>query len=526
MATQCADFFMQMITKHNDYGLKALYTISKILAGRSGQREMLFEILDVLNQQLGMSHGTVMLLSSDDKELIVEAISSAEASTSSKSASYLPGEGITGKVFETGVAQIVPRVSVEPQFRNRIHSHRINNLQEVSFICVPIILDSDVIGTLSVDMPHDDTLTLEKEKWLLSIVSSMIAYDAKNRRTAKLQRRTLEQENLRLRHALEDNLRPEKMIGNSSSMKGVYARIHQVADADTTVLVTGESGCGKELVAAAIHYASGRSKEPFVKVNCSALNEQLLESELFGHEKGSFTGASVKRIGRIEEAEGGTLFLDEIGDFSLNIQVKLLRVLQERQFERVGSNNSIRANVRIITATNRNLEQAISDGLFRQDLYYRINVFPIHLPPLRERKDDILLLANHFVEKLAGQMSKKVRRISTSAINMMLTYHWPGNVRELENCIEHAVLLSEDGVIYGRHLPATLQMPLTSNTARGSLKSCVNALERDMIIDALKRAGGRIAKASEELGITQRMTRYKIQNLEIDYNRLFKKKRS
>lgn len=516
---------MQMISKHNDYGLKALYTISKILAGRSGQREMLYEILDVLNQRLGMSHGTVMLLSTDDKELIVEAVSPSEAAASSKSARYRPGEGITGKVLQTGVARVVPCVSVEPEFRNRVHTHRIKSTDEVSFICVPIILDSDVIGTLSVDMPYNEALTLEKEKWLLSIVSSMVAYDAKNRRMAKLQQQSLQQENLRLRHALEDQLRPEKMIGNSSSMRSVYARINQVAEADTTVLVTGESGCGKELVAAAIHYASHRVKEPFVKINCSALNEQLLESELFGHEKGSFTGASVKRIGRIEEAEGGTLFLDEIADFSLSVQVKLLRVIQERQFERVGSNKSIRANVRIITATNRNLEKAISDGSFRQDLYYRINVFPIYLPPLRERKDDIVLLANHFVEKFAGLMHKNIRRISTSAINMMLAYHWPGNVRELENCIEHAVLLSDDGVIYGRHLPATLQMPLNGNIPKGSLKACVNALERDMIIDALKRVEGKIAKAAEELGITQRMVRYKIQNLDIDYNRLFKRQR-
>jgi Nif-specific regulatory protein len=514
-----------MVTKHNDYGLKALYTISKILAGRSGQREMLFEILDVLNQRLGMSHGTVMLLSTDDKELIVEAVSSSEAAASSKSARYRPGEGITGKVLQSGVAQIVPCVSTEPEFRNRVHSHRIKSSAEVSFICVPIILDSDVIGTLSVDMHYDETLTLEKEKWLLSIVSSMVSYDAKNRRMAKLQRQSLQQENSRLRHVLEDQLRPEKMIGNSSSMRSVYARINQVAEADTTVLVTGESGCGKELVAAAVHYASHRVNGPFVKINCSALNEQLLESELFGHEKGSFTGASDKRIGRIEEAEGGTLFLDEIGDFSLSVQVKLLRVMQERQFERVGSNKSIQANIRIITATNRNLEKAIADGSFRQDLYYRINVFPIYLPPLRERKDDIVLLANHFVEKFAGLMHKNIRRVSTSAINMMLTYHWPGNVRELENCIEHAVLLSDDGVIYGRHLPATLQMPITGNVPKGSLKACVNALERDMIIDALKRVEGKIAKAAEELGITQRMVRYKIQNLDIDYNRLFKRTR-
>ena len=221
-------------------------------------------------------------------------------------------------------------------------------------------------------------------------------------------------------------------------------KIHQVAASDTTVLIRGESGTGKELVASAIHYTSPRAKKPFVKVNCAALNENLLESELFGHEKGAFTGASVRRAGRLEEAEGGTLFLDEIGDFSPAIQVKLLRVLQEREFERVGSNQTLKANVRIIAATNQDLEARSSEGQFRQDLYYRINVFPIMLPPLRERKDDILLLADHFVAKYAKKMGKDVRRISTPAINMMLAYHWPGNVRELENCIEYAVLLSND----------------------------------------------------------------------------------
>ena len=253
-------------------------------------------------------------------------------------------------------------------------------------------------------------------------------------------------------------------------MRDVYSQIHQVATGDITVLIRGESGTGKELVAHAIHYSSPRSKGPFIKVNCAALNENLLESELFGHEKGAFTGAIQSRKGRMEESDGGTLFLDEIGDFSPMTQVKLLRVLQERQFERVGSNRTIKTNTRIIAATNRDLEKAVLEKVFRQDLYYRINVFPIFLPPLRDRKDDILLLADFFVEHYSKKMTKDVRRISTPAINMMVAYHWPGNVRELENCIERAVLLSNDGVIHGHHLPPTLQTSDASDTiGTGSL---------------------------------------------------------
>ena len=252
-------------------------------------------------------------------------------------------------------------------------------------------------------------------------------------------------------------------------------------------------------------------------MNCAALNESLLESELFGHEKGAFTGALNERVGRIAEAEGGTLFLDEIGDFSPTIQVKLLRVLQEREYERVGSNRTAKADVRILAATNKDLEEAVTAGEFRQDLYYRVNVFPVILPPLRERKDDILLLADYFVDKYAKKMEKTVSRISTPAINMMFSYHWPGNVRELENCIEHAVLLSNSGVIHGHNLPPTLQMPRQQEIAStGKLLDSVALLERDMITDALKSTRGNMAAAARQLGVTARIIRYKAKNLGID----------
>jgi Nif-specific regulatory protein len=350
---------------------------------------------------------------------------------------------------------------------------------------------------------------------VLEIVACLIANDICNRRIARVWRENLEQENQRLRTELSHRFRPENMLGDSSDMRLVFTRIHQVASSATTALITGESGTGKELVASAIHFNSPRKAKPLIKVNCAALSEGLLESELFGHERGAFTGALTARIGRVEEAEGGTLFLDEIGEFSGSIQVKLLRLLQEREYQRVGSNKTHKANVRIIAATNRDLEQAVADGVFRQDLYYRVNVFPIHLPPLRDRKSDILQLTNHFVKKHAEEMNKEVRRISTPAINMLTAYHWPGNVRELENCLEYALLVCRDGVIHGHDLPPTLQMPEESPSTgpSGMLQERVAILERDMISDALKRSEGNVSAAARELGTHERVLRYKIRKL-------------
>jgi len=503
--------------------LETLYKVSQILSAGARQREALAQVLDTLDRELGLNRGTITLLSPGGDEIRVEAAHDLSQEQSRKII-YRIGEGVTGKVMQTGKAMIIPRVSQEPLFLNRFERWNVTK-KEISFICVPISIDSNVIGTISVDRPFEETAPLDEEMRLLSIVASMIANDLRTRREAAIERQQLEDENLRLRHELEDRFRPENIIGNSNAMRDVYRQIHQVAGSDTTVLIRGESGTGKELVAHAIHFSSSRSEGPFVKINCAALNENLLESELFGHEKGAFTGAIQTRIGRLEEANNGTIFLDEIGDFSPATQVKLLRVLQEREFERVGSNRTIKTNARIITATNRNLEKCVDQGTFRQDLYYRINVFPILLPPLRERKDDILLLADFFVEQYSKKMGKDVRRISTPAINMMVSYHWPGNVRELENCIERAVLLSRDGVIHGHHLPPTLQTSDASGTIGiGSLTERINLFERDLIIDALKRSSGNLAAAGRDLKTTARIIRYKVKELGIDYKRYCKKR--
>ena len=303
-------------------------------------------------------------------------------------------------------------------------------------------------------------------------------------------------------------------------MRQVYDQVSQVARSNATVLLRGESGTGKELIANSIHYNSLRSKRPFVKVNCAALPETLIESELFGYEKGAFTGASARKKGRFELADGGTLFLDEIGDLPPQTQVKLLRVIQEREFERLGGTETIKINVRLVTATNRDLEADIAAQKFREDLFYRLNVFTIFLPPLRERKSDILLLAEHFLEKYEREHGKRVRRISTPAIDMLTAYHFPGNVRELENVIERAVIVCDSNVIHGHHLPPTLQTAEISGTeTRVTLTAAVESFERDLIQDTLKSTRGNIAKAAKMLDSTERILGYKIKKYSIDPKR-------
>jgi Nif-specific regulatory protein len=334
------------------------------------------------------------------------------------------------------------------------------------------------------------------------------------------ERRRLMDENTHLLEELKERYDFSNIIGTTGPMRQVYEQIAQVAHTNTTVLIRGESGTGKELIAHAIHYNSPRAQKAFIKVNCAALPDSLIESELFGYEKGAFTGAYTTKKGRFELAEGGTLFLDEIGDINPGTQVKLLRVLQEKEFERLGGTNTIRANVRLITATNKDLEKAMADGKFREDLYYRLNVFAIFVPPLRDRKSDLLLLADHFLQKYAREHKKDIRRISTPAIDMLTAYHWPGNVRELENVIERAVLVCDAAVIHGHHLPPTLQTAQASGTiTRLSLGEAVEAYEKDIVLDALKTTRGNRAKAARLLNTTERIINYKIRKYAIVIDR-------
>ena len=334
------------------------------------------------------------------------------------------------------------------------------------------------------------------------------------------ERRRLIDENTHLLEELKERYDFSNIIGTAGPMRQVYEHIAQVAHTNTTVLVRGESGTGKELIAHAIHYNSPRAQKPFIKVNCAALPETLIESELFGYEKGAFTGADALKKGRFELAQGGTLFLDEIGEMNVSTQVKLLRVLQEKEFERLGGTGTVRVNVRLIAGTNKDLEKAMAQGKFREDLYYRLNVFAIFVPPLRERKSDLLLLADHFLQKYAREHKKDIRRISTPAIDMLTAYHWPGNVRELENVIERAVLVCDTHVVHGHHLPPTLQTAQASGTVTTlSLSEAIAAYEKDIVLDALKTTRGNRAKAARLLSTTERIINYKVRKYGIDSKR-------
>lgn len=357
----------------------------------------------------------------------------------------------------------------------------------------------------------------EVETRLITITASLIGQSLRAERAVLGERSKLIEENSHLRQELKEKYNFGQIIGTSKQIKLVYEQITQVARSNATVLLRGESGTGKEMIANSIHYNSLRSKQPLIKINCAALPDTLIEAELFGYEKGAFTGAERIKKGRFELADGGTLFLDEIGDLSPQTQIKLLRVLQEREFERIGGTETIKTNIRLITATNKNLETAIEQGDFREDLYYRLNVFSIFLPPLRERKSDILLLAEYFLEKYETEHGKHIRRISTPAIDMLTSYHFPGNVRELENAIERAVLVCDSNVIHSHHLPPTLQTAeVTGTLPDQTLTTAVAAFESDMIQDALKSSKGSVAKAARTLGSTERILGYKIKKYNID----------
>ena len=499
--------------------LMVLRKICETMVQFTGQDELLQRTLRVLESNLGLIRGTVLLVDSDQEHLVVGEAYDADK-TAKLSAVYHRGEGIVGKVLSTGEPMVIERISDEPEFQSRIFDRSPEWCKTLGFVCVPIRLSSETIGVLSVDDPGvRDREDLSELKDFLGIVARLIAHDVQHRRQLKQARETLERENERLRSVVNTQARHRKMAGTSEAIRHVQLRIQQVAATQTTVLLLGESGTGKELAASAIHYGSLRACKPFVRVNCAALNENLFESELFGHEKGSFTGAATRRIGRLEEAFGGTLFLDEIGEISSAMQAKLLRVLQEREFERVGGNETFTADVRIIVATNRDLEEAMRAGIFRADLYYRISVFPIRLPPLRERPGDIPVLTGHFVQKYANLMTKPQPHIAEETLRFLTGYSWPGNVRELENCIEYSVLLCTGTLLLPEHLPQSVHPPPPSPFAPSDdakLKTRVRQMETVVLLEELKKRNGNVCAVAREIGITPRMVRYKLKNLKID----------
>ncbi|MHC4480140.1 MAG: nif-specific transcriptional activator NifA [Planctomycetota bacterium] len=499
--------------------LSLLLEIARTLERSMDLREVVQPLLKAMAKRMGMLRGTLTLLNRETGQIFIEAAHGLSA-TQRERGRYRPGEGVTGKVIQTGQPAVVPRISEEPLFLDRTGARKGLRREDISFVCVPIKLGNEVIGALSADKLFDEQVSFEEDVRLLTIIASLIAQAVRMRRSAEEERQRLMEENVRLQEALRDRFHPSNIIGNSRAMQAVYGLIAQVSGSEATVLIRGESGTGKELVAHAIHYNSPRAEKPLIRVNCAALPETVLESELFGHEKGAFTGAITQRKGRFELAQGGSIFLDEVGDFSPATQIKFLRVLQEREFERVGGSSTIKADVRVIAATNRDLEELIAENTFRQDLYYRLNVFPIHIPPLRERKTDIPLLADFFVEKYAKANRKAIHRIAGPAMDMLMRYDWPGNVRELENCIERAVLLSRGEVIRSSHLPPSVQTVQGAAPINGrGLQAALDNLEREMIIEALHESGGNKAAAARALGITERVMGLRVDGYEIEPKR-------
>lgn len=499
--------------------LEILYHTARTLQSGRDLKTVLGQALEQMSNSLGLYQGTLRILNRTTRKTMVEVSCGLATGEFLPSASSM--EKLVSEVMDKELALLAPDahhperlITQEELLAAREEDMAIGDL---ALFSVPISYEGQVQGVLSIVSRNRTKRCLESNLRLLVLITQLIAQAVKIRQEDREQMEHLRQENERLQHQLQQHFRPDNMIGNSRAMQTVYHSIEQVAASNTTVLIRGESGVGKELVAHAIHQRGTRVGKAFVKINCAALPESIVESELFGHEKGAFTGAIAMRKGRFELAHRGTIFLDEIGELPLQTQAKLLRVLQEREFERVGGTETLRCDVRVIAATNRPLEEFVEQGKFRQDLYYRLNVFPVYVPALRERKTDILQLADFFVEKYNHANSKAISRISTPAIDMLMSYHWPGNVRELENCIERASLLATDEVIHAYHLPPTLQTPVSNpDPARSTLKAAIDGFEREMIVDALKTHRGNMAAAARQLGLTERIMGLRVKKYALD----------
>ena len=499
--------------------VRLLFMISNELNQRRSITDTLYQVIKILSEHGNVVRGMIAILERGSSLIQVEAAYGLNPEARERG-KYRLGEGIIGKAIQNNSPIIVPRIAEEPRFLDRTQSRSDEEKKELAFLCVPISVNGTVAGAIAVDLRITSDENFEEDVRILSTVGNIVARSVQARQEELEEIYRLEQENKRLAEQLASDAKPGSMTGSSKAMQEVYRQIHQVAPTNTTILIRGESGVGKELVAQAIHYNSPRANGPFVGVNLGALPEDLIESELFGYEPGAFTSATKLKRGRFELAAGGTLFLDEFGDISHSMQIKLLRVLQEREFERLGGTQTIKADVRVVCATNRNLEKMMREGQFREDLYYRINVFPVHVPPLRERSEDIPLLANHFIQKFNKKNGATIQRLSSSALEVLLSYSWPGNVRELENCIERACILAHNGIIYAFDLPSIFRNNSGAESEHSSppqsLDRTLDGVEREMIIDALKATNGNVSQAAKRLGITERVMGIRIRKHSID----------
>ena len=493
-------------------------------------REALSRALSAISRNLPFTRVHIVVQHPENGSL---HLSMAEGQACVPHLTYAPGRGVTGQVFASGRPVIVERMEGHPDFQNRLFERSEEELRTLAFLCVPVILRERpagggeemriTVGTLSADTPRADAATLALRCRFLEVAASLVGHQVACLQEDMLRERGhyTRQDHTPLPSVLQDM---PAIVVHSRSMNHVLHHVAQVAPGTTTVLLRGESGSGKELLASAIHLCSKRADKPFIRVNCAALPADLVEGELFGWKKGAFTGAQQARRGVFEQASSGTLFLDEIGDLSLPAQAKVLRAVQEGEIVRLGSEKPVKVDVRLICATHQPLEELVKQGLFREDLYYRINVFPLFLPPLRERADDILPLAEHFLHLFARRHGRGTRRLSPQAEDALLAWTWPGNVRELQNAMERAVLLCEGDTVRPCHLPPELRSPEARSCVKGNGRALgfheeVGLLEKTRLEEALARSGGNIHQAARNIDITYRIFYYKMKKYGIDYRR-------
>jgi Nif-specific regulatory protein len=521
-----------------------LADVGRILSGDFELEQAFSEMMQIVSDRLNLRRGTLVLLDEATGRLRTEAAVGLSGEDI-RNNHFSLGEGVTGNVVATGRARVIPDVRTDPDFLNRTSRLQLDDAKgPIGFLCVPISIDGRPVGALSVDKPTDDATSLDADRQFLEIVAAFLAQAIQIHRMVLREKEELLEENRLLRQNVRERFRFENMVGDSPAMNEVLSTVGQVADSRATVLILGETGTGKELIAKAIHFNSGRADRPFVRVNCGALTGTLLESELFGHVKGSFTGAIRDKIGRFEAAAGGTIFLDEIGTMEPQLQVKLLRVLQEREFERVGDTETVKVDVRVVAATNVDLEEEVARENFREDLFYRLNVVTLFLPPLRNRREDIPALIDFFLDRYNAENNRQLRRMSRELLTLLTRYPWPGNVRELENSVERAVVMSKDEDFTEDLLPLSIRMfaqqrrggasagggetveslaGRIANVATGGLDlnegeihgAVIDAIEAALIEKALAHTGGIKTKAADFLGINRNTLNKKVKDLNI-----------
>jgi Nif-specific regulatory protein len=492
--------------------LETLFQVSKVLSRSLNFKETLDGVLNALHEGVALERGMVSLFDVASGELQVSLVYGVSDAVTEE-VSYLPGEGVVGTILKTGNSIVVECIMDEPRFLSRMGIYN----PQGAFVGVPIRIGQKVVGVLAAQPAPSITKQLNEYQHFLEMVANLIGQSVRLSQEVAEEKKEISEERDVLRRTVRGKYGFDNIIGHTQSMRRIFEQVRLVAKWNTTVLIRGETGTGKELIANAIHYNSPRARGSFVKLNCAALPETLLESELFGHEKGAFTGAVAQRKGRFEQAEGGTVFLDEIGEISASFQAKLLRVLQEGELERVGGSKTIHVDVRVVAATHRDLEAEVEKGRFREDLYYRLNVMPLFLPPLRERMEDIPEIARFLVEKVSTSQGRQLS-LTDAALRILMHHDWPGNVRELENCLERASVMTEGNTI-DRDAILLTGIDEKISSSRGAIQELnlddPNLDEREKVIAALEQAGWVQAKAARLLDMTPRQIAYRIQTLNI-----------